>query len=435
MEHMANLRSLLYAWRDDEAAKKGIDLFRVLPNSSIDEIVRALPTTKEELIAIKGIKDAKFLQYGAAILRMVKESTGASSTLTGEAVLSQPDHMRKIGEITPERKVRTLYSVSTYLDIVNRELSRMRATVKGEVTSFKAQGKAVYFSIRDAEDGSTLSVFMWLSDFILAGIELTDGLEVIIEGRSEVYKPSGRLSFRADTIELVGEGAFKQAYEELKKKLLQEGLFDPTKKRTLKDHPVRIGLVTSRQGAVIHDFLNNLGKFGYQITFLDSRVEGAMAVKDILSALKHLETKELDVLVVIRGGGSLESLQAFNNEHVVRAIAGFPAVTLCAIGHDKDVPLAQLVADYAPSTPTATTIILNASWENLTHELELATRTMLSLYEQSLWLTRDTVSGAGQSLEHIFDQLIKPFRVVTIQFNELILGLARRLATPSAIRW
>ena len=154
---MANLRSVLHAWRESEAAKKGVELFRVLPNSAIDEIVRAMPKTKEELTAIKGIKEAKYNQYGAAILNMVKEGGGAE---TPKAAFGQkPDEITAIsyivdGMVLPKPKEeRMLYSVSTYLDIVNRELWRMRATVKGEVTSFKEQGKAVYFSLRDSEDG------------------------------------------------------------------------------------------------------------------------------------------------------------------------------------------------------------------------------------------------------------------------------------------
>lgn len=424
---MANLRSVLLAWRDNESAKKGVELFRVLPNSAIDEIVRAMPTTKEELTAIKGIKEAKYQSYGLAILNMVKEHSGGATIVARE-----PDAMMPIGEGLPQNKKedeRTLFSVSTYLDIINRELWRLRATIKGEVTSFKVQGNAVYFSIRDTEDASALSVFMWMNDFNLAGIELSEGLEVIIGGRSEIFKPTGRFNFRADSIELVGEGAFKKAYDALKKKMDEEGLFDVARKRILKEHPIKIGLVTSRTGAVIHDFLNNLGRFGYQTTFVDSRVEGGAAVKDILSALSYLESRDIDVLVVIRGGGSLESLQAFNNEHVVRKIASFPAVTICAIGHDKDVPLAQLVADYAPSTPTASTIILNNSWESTVHELQIIARGIQSRYGESLWTVGDVLMRTNISLESRLEHIIRPFRQMITNFNELTMRVARSLAS------
>ncbi len=429
---MANLRSVLHAWRDNEASKKGIELFRVLPSSAIDEIVQKLPKTKEELTAIKGIKDAKFTQYGSAILNMVKASLCAPElpSVALGSMEKEGDAFFPLSELLPKQKdERMLYSVSAYLDIINRELWRVRATIKGEVTSFKEQGKAVYFSVRDSKDGSTLSVFMWLSDFALAGILLTEGLEVILEGRSEIYKPSGRFSFRAETIELAGEGAFQKAYNELKKKLELEGLFLPEKKRQLKEHPVRIGLITSRTGAVIHDFLSNLGKFGYQVTFVDTRVEGAGAVKDILSALTHLETMDIDVLVLIRGGGSLESLQAFNNELIVRKVAEFPAVTICAIGHDKDVPLVQLVADYAPSTPTATTLILNYSWQEAIHELRTHSHELMSQYQKHIRLVHDEGEHLRTTLEGALEILLRPFRRLLSDQSESLVLLARQLST------
>ncbi len=426
---MANLRSTLMGWRDNEAAKKGIELFRVLPNSAIDDIVRALPKNKEELTAIKGIKDAKFTQYGMAILSMVKEHGGVVAT-------KSPDATMHIGEglsATKTKDERVFHSVSGYLDIINRELWRLRASIKGEVTSFKFQGNAVYFSIRDNEDGATLSVFMWMNDFSLAGIELVDGLEVVVEGRSEIYKPSGRFNFRAETIELVGEGAFKKAYDEMRKRLHAEGLFDLAKKRELCEHPMRIGLITSRTGAVIHDFLNNLGRYGFQITFIDARVEGASAVKEILSALTHLESKNLDALVLVRGGGSLESLQAFNNELVVRKIATFPAVTICAIGHDKDVPLAQLAADYAPSTPTATTVLLNTSWERTIHELSETQLRLISQYTYELSGVATRLRSSKDALHVLLEKLFEPFLKASTRFSLLLYLLSRRLTAQNEI--
>ena len=186
---MANLRRDLYAWRDNEAAKRGVELFRVLPNAALDEIVRASPRTKEELTAIKGIKEAKFREYGQAILAMVEQSVV-------KHLEAQPP--------SGGRDEKAVFTVSAYLDIVNRELSRLSARVRGEVTSFKFQGNALYMGIKDPEDESVLSVFMWNADFTLTGIELAQGMEVVVEGRSEIYKPSGRFNFRAHTIELVG---------------------------------------------------------------------------------------------------------------------------------------------------------------------------------------------------------------------------------------
>jgi exodeoxyribonuclease VII large subunit len=189
-----------------------------------------------------------------------------------------------------------------------------------------------------------------------------------------VYPPSGRLSFVADTVELVGEGALKKAYDALKAKLEAEGVFEFARKRALPEFPQKIGVITSLKGAVIHDFENNLGKFGFKVNVCDSRVEGQVAVKDLLASMAALRdlcekggeggAPGLDALVIIRGGGSLESLQAFNNEALVRAIVDFPVPVIAGIGHDKDVPLAALAADFMTSTPTAAAHLLNRSWED-----------------------------------------------------------------------
>ena len=425
---MANLRQTLYAWRDHEAAKRAVELFRVLPNSALDEIVKTLPRTKEELTAIKGIKDAKYREYGKAILTIIDEHipTLAAPKITTE----EESELTSIGKVLAPEKVakqeETVFSVSTYLDVVNRELYRLHARVRGEVTSFKMQGSALYFSIKDRDDESTLPVFMWLSDYHLSGVEMAEGMEIIAEGRSEIYKPSGRLNFRAHTIELVGEGALKKAYDALKKKLDAEGVFAEEKKRELVPYPEKIGLITSKTGAVIHDFLNNLGKFGYKVQFMDSRVEGAAAVKDILSAIKYFSTQNIDTLVIIRGGGSLESLQAFNHELVVRAIAEFPHPVVCAIGHDKDVPLAQLAADLAPSTPTAATILLNRSWGDAKTMVTLSATTLLGRLNEQLWEIDRTLSSSHERLARYFGELLALFGVKEqeLRNNVDILGRA-----------
>src|SRR3989344_6216255 len=413
-ENMANLRRELYAWRDNEAAKRGVELFRVLPNNALDEIVRSLPRTKDELIAIKGIKEAKFREYGQAILHMIEEYKHL-------AVLP-PSVYQGVSKAADEKAV---FTVSTYLDIVNRELSRLSARVRGAVTSFKFQGNALYMGIKDPEDESVLSVFMWNADFVTAGITLLQGMEVLVEGRSEIYKPSGRFNFRAHTIELVGEGALKKAYDLLKKKLDAEELFALERKKPLPEYPERIGLITSKTGAVIHDFCNNLGKYGYHISFYDSRVEGQAAVKDLLAAIRHFKNEPIEALVIVRGGGSLESLQAFNNEHVVRAIAEFPKPTIVAIGHDKDVPLAQLVADAAPSTPTACTILLNHSWDEGRHTVRHFSRDILNLCREELWANKERLGTLNDVVRAAFAEITMRFSVASREFSEALLLLGR----------
>jgi exodeoxyribonuclease VII large subunit len=235
------------------------------------------------------------------------------------------------------------------------------------------------------EDGQGLvNCIMWKSKYMMYGIKLEEGMKIMTAGHPEIYAPNGRLSFLADTVELAGEGMLKKQYEELKKKLTAEGLFAPEKKRALPKYPQKIGVITSRQGAVIADFLNNIGKFGFKITMIDSRVEGQEAVSDLLASIKTFRKKDIDVLVIIRGGGSMESLMPFNNELLVREVAAFPVPVLAGIGHDRDEPLVALAADFSESTPTACANLLNESWEQLLLFLERSERNIFTRYEAIL---------------------------------------------------
>jgi len=212
------------------------------------------------------------------------------------------------------------------------------------------------------------------------GITLEPGKKVIAYGCPSIYAPAGKLSFIADTIELAGEGDLKKQYDELKAKLEKEGVFDLENKRAIPQYPHKIGVITSKNGAVIHDFINNVGKFGYDIKMIDSRVEGAEAVGDLLAAIRTFRKKDIDVLVIIRGGGSMESLMCFNNEMLVREIVGFPCPVLAGIGHDKDVSLVAMAADVMVSTPTATANLLNESWEQALLFVERYERKILASY-------------------------------------------------------
>jgi exodeoxyribonuclease VII large subunit len=273
-------------------------------------------------------------------------------------------------------------TVSQYLDNINKILYKEKAKIIGEVSGIQDYpGRSyMYFSIKDGKDGSTIRCFMWKKDYKISSVELKDGLEVILQAYPAVYKPNGGLSLQVETIELVGEGALQMAYQKLKKKLELEGLFSPLRKKTLPEFPHKIGVITSKSGAVINDFLTNIGKFGYKIYFVDSKVEGAEAVFDLISAIDTLKKFDLDVLVVMRGGGSLESFQAFNNEVLVRAVANFPFPVITGIGHDKDIPIISLVSDRNVSTPTAVANLLNESWSKAGMQINISWQKISSKY-------------------------------------------------------
>ena len=306
-----------------------------------------------------------------------------------------------------------IFSVGEYLDRLNATLKNEKAKVLGEVSGAQEYpGRSyLYFSLKDKKDGSTVKCFMWKNDYRLSGVTLQDGMEIIVTAYPNIYKPNGGMTLQVETVELVGEGALKIAYEKLKGKLASEGLFDESRKRHLPDFPRKIGVITSKSGAVINDFLSNIGKFGYEILFVDSKVEGQDAVRDLLAALRALYIERVDVLVLMRGGGSLESFQAFNNEEVVRALSKFNAPTLTGIGHDKDVPLAALVSDANVSTPTAVAHLLSRGFEEAGAVVSLSEEKIFSAFSGGLRDKQFILENSGALIEKRFAGLFETFRL------------------------
>src|SRR3989344_6138750 len=181
----------------------------------------------------------------------------------------------------PDKQIEQPFSVSSYLDFLNIQLSEHEARIQGEISSVDIRERVVYFSIKDSIDGSVMSCLMWKRNYDFNGIEFEPGMEVILEGVPDIYKLSGRLSFKTSSVELVGEGALKKAYDKLKNKLNSEGLFLKERKKEFPELAGKIGLILSETGEVINDFLPTLGKHGFKIKMIDSRVEGSEAISDL----------------------------------------------------------------------------------------------------------------------------------------------------------
>lgn len=398
----------LKKWREQKADSENCELYRVFQNKTIEDISTLLPKNKEELLAIKGIREKKFQKYGKDVLAIINECLG-----TPIVVDNNPEQEKT-------------YTVSDYLDNINSKLSEAEAKIKGEVSSVSLKGH-LYFSLKDKDDGSVLNCFMWANNYKMCGVEIKEGMELTVHGFPEIYKPSGRFTFRTSAVELVGEGALKKAYEELKKKLETEGLFEEARKKPIPDYSHRIGLITSRDGAVINDFLNNIGRFGYEITFVDSRVEGMMAVKDLINAVKYFQSQPVDVLVIIRGGGSLESLQAFNNEALIREIVKLPMPVLCGIGHDKDVPLLSYVADKAVSTPSIVAKEINKSWEKAVDRLEYYETNIISKYEGVLRDNKYRLDNVSVQMKEFYQSIFKRFEQCEQSLKNLFYNISYTL--------
>lgn len=246
-----------------------------------------------------------------------------------------------------------IIGVKAFLAILNETLTFAfpAVTVEGEVSSFKVnQGKWVFFDLKDGD--ATLPCFMPVYQL---KVPLEDGMKVRVGGVPKVTN-WGKFSFTVKTVALAGEGELKRAFELLKAKLEGEGLFAAERKRPLPRFPRRIGLITSGASAAYADFMKILGQRwgGLEIQLADVQVQGAVAPDQIVGALSYFNELATppEVLVVIRGGGSLEDLQAFNTEAVARAIAASRTPVLVGVGHEVDVSLADFAADQRAVTPT-----------------------------------------------------------------------------------
>src|SRR5664279_3852289 len=277
-------------------------------------------------------------------------------------------------------------TVSEFIKALNACLRPIEAIVQGEVTQIKERGAAVYFTLSDKHEKATLNCVVWQNRLKSRGITLKEGMEVKISGYAEVYAPFGRLSLMAEYIIPIGDGALKLAYERLKKDLEQAGYFAIERKRVLPPYVQKIGLITSEKGEAIRDFQKHIGHHSYKIYFKDVRVEGIKAVESIVDAIKWFNenTNGVEVLVITRGGGSLEALQAFNTLEVAKAIFSSKIPVMTAIGHENDFTIADFVADVRASVPTHAGKILGDPWEAAGEKIDTVEQNIVSLYRNKL---------------------------------------------------
>lgn len=245
------------------------------------------------------------------------------------------------------------FTVSEFVAVLNQtlEYAYPSVTVTGELANFRvSKNKWVYFDLKDDE----CSVKFFGTVYQLPG-PLEDGMMMIVTGMPRLHPLYG-FSVNVITMRPVGEGSIKKAAELLEAKLRAEGLFDPDRKRPLPYPPNHIGLITSAESAAYRDFIKVLGARwgGMQISLIDVQVQGEAAPAQIVEAIEQFNAmgEPPDVLVITRGGGSADDLQAFSTEQVTRAVAASRIPTLVAIGHEVDVSLAELAADKRASTPS-----------------------------------------------------------------------------------
>ncbi len=249
-----------------------------------------------------------------------------------------------------------IFSVSELINYLNEFFGYLGVIkVKGEIIEVNSHSKGYsFFTIKDSETKEHLVecfASSWVWERISYLVEV--GFEVVVKAIPEIYK-NGRFRLKVKEVFPYGEGALKKAFEILKKELEAKGYFDPSRKKPIPEFIQKIGLLTSENGAAIKDFLKNLGQYGFKIYFLDIRVEGDYAEESIVAGIKWFNKNmpDLDVLVLIRGGGSLEELKAFNSKEVAESIILSRLPVITGIGHEKDQTIADYCADLSLSTPT-----------------------------------------------------------------------------------
>ncbi len=286
----------------------------------------------------------------------------------------------------------TVSTLTKYIrDLLETDVTLQDVWVEGEISNLSRPASGhIYFTLKDA--GASLRGVMWKTSATRSKLALQDGMAVAVHGKIGVYEVGGQYQLYADQIRAVGEGALYQEFLQLKALLEAEGLFDMERKRLIPEFPKRIGIVTSPTGAAIKDMLNTLRRRLplIEVIFAPSPVQGEDAppkLVEALAALNDLDPRP-DVILLARGGGSIEDLWAFNDERVVRAVAGSQVPIICGVGHETDFTLSDFAADLRAPTPTAaaelaTKISVAELTENLQAiGLQLSTLLLSDLNEQ-----------------------------------------------------
>ncbi len=273
--------------------------------------------------------------------------------------------------------------------LLEGDLEMQDVWVAGEISNLSRPNSGhIYFTLKDKN--ASLKCMMWKPDAARLRVNLQDGMAVEAHGRLTVYEPQGSYQLAVNLIQPKGEGALYQEFLRLKAKLEAEGLFDPEHKRTIPQFPRKIGIVTSQTGAALRDMLNTIRRRLplARVILAPSPVQGVDAPPALVKAIQSLNHQNPDVILLARGGGSIEDLWAFNDEKVVRAVASSKAPVISGVGHETDFTLCDFSADLRAPTPTAAAelatpiTILDLSSELLSARARLIDLTLNLLAEQ-----------------------------------------------------
>ena len=302
-----------------------------------------------------------------------------------------------------------------------------RVYLTGQVSNFRKRPTHQYFSLKD--DRAVIQATIWSGIYQKLGFDLEEGMKINVVGRVQIYEPSGSYSIIIEKAEPDGVGALAIQFEQLKKKLAEEGLFQEHFKQSLPQFSKKIGVVTSRSGAVIQDIITTVSRRfpGVEIVLYPTKVQGDGAAEEIARNIARAnEREDLDVLIIGRGGGSIEDLWAFNEEIVVRSIFESRLPIISSVGHETDVTLADFVADKRAATPTAAAELATpvTKLDLLTH-LQNQEKRMATAVQNVLSKKKEVLRNLSQSV--IFRQPERLYDGYLQRLDQLQLRLKQEL--------
>lgn len=324
-----------------------------------------------------------------------------------------------------------IYTVSQITTLIKTSLENSlpgRLTVTGEISGFKRHSSGhCYFDLKD--ENSILPAVIWGSDFTKLKFRPENGLAVIAKGHIDVYPPQGKYQFYAESMMPAGMGALQLAFEQMKKRLADEGLFDERHKKALPKYPFRIGILTSESGAALHDIVDSIYNRwpAAKLFFYDVPVQGEGAAEKIAAAINDVNRRnaalKLDVIIVGRGGGSMEDLWAFNEEIVARAIFASEIPVISAVGHEVDFTIADFVADARASTPTKAGVIAVPDIKEVLTEIHHLAKNLEDKFRWSMQLNAQRIDELGFTLSDYMKDALAAAKTGLSEFLEKIIKI------------
>lgn len=318
--------------------------------------------------------------------------------------------------------------------------------IQGEISNFKPHSSGhFYFSLKDAK--SQISAIMFRGHNSKLKFKPQDGLEVIVRGRVTVYEPRGNYQIACDLMEPVGAGALQKQFEQLKEKLKAEGLFESSRKKSIPAYPRSVAIVTSPTGAAIQDILNIMKRRaqGVHITVVPSIVQGAAAAPQLCEAFKNAIRLNPDVIIIGRGGGSIEDMWCFNDESLARLIASSHIPVISAVGHEIDFTICDFVSDLRAPTPSAAAELVSKSSNETSLRLTQLSQNVTSYLNKNLNLKKQNLTHLSKRLkdpkktlqdfalknDDLFDRLELAMKNYIAGLSKDTILLRNKLVTPT----